>query len=59
MNFQVIGLDNDGRVICQTADGETYNSGMLLEEFGEADLTEEEKRAVGIVEKSLSRVSTK
>ena len=43
-DFRVIGADADGNLICQDdMTGERYNCGETREQFGEINLTVEEK----------------
>jgi hypothetical protein len=46
-DFRVVGIDADGGLICEDADGARYNCGETLEEFGVSNLTPAEIAALG------------
>ena len=46
--LKVIGIDTDGCLICQGGEGEPYNCGETLEQFGIENLTPEEKSLLGL-----------
>lgn len=48
MKDTVVGIDNDGCLICEDETGSQYNCGETLEQFGVESLTTEELRAIGV-----------
>ena len=52
-NFEVIGIDNDGNLICRDlGSGETYNCGENASDFGLSYLTPTELLALAMVVKA-------
>lgn len=46
MNFTVIGIDVDGRLICRADNGEVYNCGDAIKDFGIHNLSQSELNAL-------------
>lgn len=44
----IIAIDTDGCLIMVDEDGNTYNCGETLEEYGIDNLTPEERQALGV-----------
>lgn len=44
--YKVVDVDSDGCLICEKPDGERYNSGQTLAEYGVHNLTESEEESL-------------